>query len=384
MAEVRFRRGAGASQLPVNIPVETTQPTVPAEEEKNWWQSLVDRFNDNGAAQAMQGAGFYGAAGTTGAGRPTDIFPKITPTQATPTFNKALGTVTPEKAPVSDEADLYEQWMASRMGGEFDSSAYDNYINYLMGQDTEMMARIQAMYNQLAEQAGANMQRVADVYEGSGQGIGSAYDSATGTTGEAYASAQQQAADQLARLGIEAAAPAVVNPMALSQAEALSQLEAGRAAGLGANQRFGATAQDFASQMGQVAQQQGLEVSSQILRDIANRQAEAVFAREQARAQYNPYASALQELEARNAWNSVYGSNVDPEAEAEFLYRQEQDDVKNFDGKVEFYIDQLPGSLDERRARAYEAAMRDAQTGQFGPRLKAEADAYFAGQRQPQ
>ena len=47
---------------------------------------------------------------------------------------------------------------------------------------------------------------------------------------------------------------------------------------------------------------------------------------------------------------------------------------------MDTYLDSVGGNLEERQLQAYEAALRDAQTGQFGPRLKAEADAYFAGQ----
>jgi len=43
----------------------------------------------------------------------------------------------------------------------------------------------------------------------------------------------------------------------LSQAESIAGLEGGRAAGLSAANRYGASAQDFASQMAQVAQQEG-------------------------------------------------------------------------------------------------------------------------------
>jgi hypothetical protein len=153
----------------------------------------------------------------------------------------------------------------------------------LIGQADELNARIQAMYNQLASQAGENVQRVQDIYGGAQTGVGDIYDSATGNIQQAYGSAQQQAADQLARLGIEAAAPAVVDPMALSQAQAVSGLETGRAGGLSALGRYGAAAQGFGSQMGQVAQQQGTEMNAAILSALQNRLADSLLMEQQGR-----------------------------------------------------------------------------------------------------
>jgi hypothetical protein len=134
------------------------------------------------------------------------------------------------------------------------------------------------MYNQLGEQAGANVGRIQDIYGGAQTGVGDIYDSATGNIEQAYSSAQQQAADQMARLGIEAAAPAVADPMALSQAQAVSGLETGRAGGLSALERYGATASDFGSQMAQTAQQQGTEMNAAILASLQNRLAESLAA----------------------------------------------------------------------------------------------------------
>ena len=124
--------------------------------------------------------------------------------------------------------------------------------------------RLQAMYDQIASRAGENVQRVSDIYSGASEGIGSVYDTASANTEQAYASAQQQAADQMARLGIEAAAPTVLNPAALSQAEAVANLESGRASGLGATERYGASSGDFASQMAQVAQQEGAQYQTSV------------------------------------------------------------------------------------------------------------------------
>jgi len=129
-------------------------------------------------------------------------------------------------------------------------------------------ARMQAMYDQIASRAGENVQRVSDIYSGASQGIGSAYDTASANTQAAYASSQQQATDQMARLGIGAAAPNVLNPAALSQAEAIANLEVGRGSGQAANERFGASAGGFASQMAQVAQQEGAQYQTGVTDEL--------------------------------------------------------------------------------------------------------------------
>jgi hypothetical protein len=175
----------------------------------------------------------------------------------------------------------YEEYLASIGVGRNGGSSRPDFSGYraaLTGQAEELNARIQAMYNQLAEQAGANVGRIQDIYGGAQEGIGGVYDSASGNVQQAFGSAQQQAADQLARLGIEAAAPTVINPMALSQAQAVSGLEQGRASGQAAAERYGATAGGFGSQMAQVAQQQGTEMNAAILASLQNRLAESLAA----------------------------------------------------------------------------------------------------------
>jgi hypothetical protein len=209
------------------------------------------------------------------------------------------------------------------MGG-FDSSPYDNYMNFLLQQDEETMARINAMYAQLAESAGANMQRVADVYDSARIQSGDVFGGSAQNIEDAYSSASQQAADQMARLGIEAAAPAVLNPMALSQAEAVSGIERAGAGALDALTRYGASAQDFGGQMAQVGQQQGLEVSNRILRDMQQRQAEAAFQREQARANYNPYAQAMQQMQAEQMWNEPMVRAQEQERQRAFEMAKQQ------------------------------------------------------------
>lgn len=175
---------------------------------------------------------------------------------------------------------------ASQAGGGGGSRGpdYSQYRQALTGQAEELNARIQAMYNQLAKEADKNVGRIQEVYGGAEQGIGNVYDSATGNVSQAFGSAQQQAADQLARLGIEAAAPTVINPMALSQAQAVSGLEQGRASGQAAAERYGATAGGFGSQMAQVAQQQGTEMNAAILGALQQRLNESLLMEQQGRA----------------------------------------------------------------------------------------------------
>ena len=187
-------------------------------------------------------------------------------------------------------------------GGGSRGPDYSAYRAALTGQAEDINARIQAMYNQLAQEAGANVERINEVYSGAQQGIGNVYDSATGNVQQAFGSAQQQAADQLARLGIEAAAPTVINPMALSQAQAVSGLEQGRASGQAASERFGSAASGFGSQMAQVAQQQGTEMNAAVLAALQNRLNETLLMEEQGRASGggggggNPMDSAMDYL----------------------------------------------------------------------------------------
>lgn len=119
--------------------------------------------------------------------------------------------------------------------------------------------RLQAMYDQIASRAGENVERIGDIYGGATAGIGEAYDRSMGSVADAYASAEQQAAEQRARLGIEAAAPLTSEAAARSQAESQALLGAGRASGVSAAERYGASSGDFASQMAQVAQQEGAQ-----------------------------------------------------------------------------------------------------------------------------
>jgi hypothetical protein len=182
----------------------------------------------------------------------------------------------PSRADVA--AEIAAMYGVGQGGGGAARPDFSEYRAALTDQAGQLNAQIQAMYNALGEEAGANVGRIQDIYGGASTGIGDVYGSAIGNVGDAYGSAQQQAADQLARLGIEAAAPAVINPMALSQAEAISQLEQGQAGGRAATERFGSAASGFGSQMAQVAQQQGTEMNAAILASLQNRLADSLAA----------------------------------------------------------------------------------------------------------
>jgi hypothetical protein len=203
----------------------------------------------------------------------------------TPSYSAGEGfysTTAPTPQPPSRQEVAAQIAAMLGMGGGGGGGAarpdFSAYRAALTEQAQGLNAQIQAMYNALGEEAGANVGRIQDIYGGASTGIGDVYGSAIGNVGDAYSSAQQQAADQMARLGIEEAAPAVLNPMALSQAEAVSQLEQGQAGGLAATERFGSAASGFGSQMAQTAQQQGTEMNAAILASLQNRLAESLAA----------------------------------------------------------------------------------------------------------
>lgn len=202
---------------------------------------------------------------------------------------------------------------------------YSAVRQQLMDDTAALNAQLQAMYAAAAERAGENVARLEDIYGGATAGIGQAYDVGIGNIEQAYASAQQQAADQRARLGIEEGAPLTIDPMALSQAEAVSGLEAGRAAGLSAAERYGATAQDFGSQMAQVLQQEGLGQNQALLAALQGRLGNLALREAEARAQYNPIESALQYLQLEQALNPPeQGPDLD------FEFKRDQANIDNY------------------------------------------------------
>jgi len=251
---------------------------------------------------------------------------------------------------------------------------YSGYRQALADQAAQLNAQIQAMYSQLGEQAAANVGRIQDIYGGATSGIEAGYGSAAQNIADAYTSAQQQAADQMARLGIEEAAGQVLPTQALSQAEALAQIEAGRAGGLAAAERYGASGAQFGSEMAQVGQQQGTEQQAAILRALQRQGAESLLMEAQDRARFDPLSTAAQILQLEQMINPP-AEPVDYEAQAKFQFDVEQADQAAFSDAYNYYIDSVfvGGSDQERRQNAYDAAMLDALRGQLGPRLQAEA-----------
>jgi hypothetical protein len=171
-------------------------------------------------------------------------------------------------------------WLAEAMGilgGGPDYSAYRASLeDMVLNPESGLSPRLQAMYNQLAEQAGANQQRISDIYGGASENVGSVYDTSAANVGDAFSSSQRQLADSLARLGIEEAAGQVMPQAAGRQASALAALEQGRAGGLSALERYGASSGDFASQMGQAAQQRGVEQNEFLLGALQRQLAESL------------------------------------------------------------------------------------------------------------
>jgi hypothetical protein len=316
---------------------------------------LRDSFNNMlaGASSAFRSgpAAGTGTAGATGGFTPADIGMQDTGTSTPSRTIEELMALAAQYAPQPD----YSQYRAS-------------LENMVLNPETGLSPRIQAMYNELAARAGENQQRVSDVYSGATENVGSVYDTSAANVSDAFTSAQQQAADQMARLGIEQAAGQVIPQAAGRQASALAALEQGRAGGLSALERYGASSGDFASQMGQVAQQRGLEQNQALLGALQRQLAESFGMEAQQRAQYNPMQGALDYLQLEQGLNP----QADPRAsqqEAEFLYQQEQDDTNIFRQYYQGYLDQTGGN----QAAARERARADAVAGIMGPRIQQRA-----------
>lgn len=300
-------RRMGGDIRPMEPQVPTPPP--PAEESPGFFQALGNVFGRTGqgfsdylARPRVSERDVWGSMAVN----PKGFFD----VPQTPPFGGARGSSPSKEEPVRElTADERVQQLIAEFAGQGGGGGgggrgpdYSAYRAALTGQAEDINARIQAMYNQLAQQAGENVERISGIYGGAQQGIGNVYDSATSNVQQAFGSAQQQAADQLARLGIEAAAPTVINPMALSQAQAVSGLEQGRASGQAATERFGSAASGFGSQMAQVAQQQGTEMNAAVLAALQNRLNETLLMEEQGRASGggggggNPMGSAMEYL----------------------------------------------------------------------------------------
>jgi len=314
---------------------------------------LRDSFNNMlaGAGSAFRQGPQGGVAGSTGV-------PVIPGTPA--------GTGTTQPAPGRTIEELMA--LAAQYAPQPDYSQYRASLeDMVLNPQTGLSPRIQAMYNQLAERAGENQQRVADIYSGATGNVGAVYDTSAANVSDAFTSSQRQLADQMARLGVEEAAGQVLPQAAQQQASALAALEQGRAGGLSALERYGASSGDFSSQMGQVAQQRGLEQNEALLGALQRQLAESFGMEAQQRAQYNPMQGALDYLQLEQGLNP----QVDPraaQADAEFLYQQEQDDTTVF---RQYYQDYYAKTGSQEDAR--ELARADALAGIMGPRIQQRA-----------
>lgn len=201
---------------------------------------------------------------------------------------------------------------------------YSGYRESLTGMAGDLNAQIAALYSQLGTSAQENIDRLRDIYGSAEAGIGATYDTSAQNVRQAYESAQQQAADQMARLGIEEAAGQILPTQALSQAEALSQLETGRAGGLSAAARYGASAGQFGSELAQAAQMQGAEQQTAVLRALQRQLAESQLAEAVARGQGPTAREQLaQDLDLRSRLASPTGDPAMDQAFSEFMAEQE-------------------------------------------------------------
>ena len=322
----------------------------------DWWQGLVEqaRANPPSTEDIIAGTGTRARVDPLNVGAGLGL-PPIGSGESRSIVSEApsdiLGNVdlsgygvgaSPEKVAEETPGRTIDELIALAAQYAPQGPDYSAVRQQLMDDTAALNAQLQAMYAAAAERAGENVARLGDIYGGATAGIGSAYDVGTGNIEEAYASAQQQAADQLARLGIEAAAPTTIDPMALSQAEAVSGLEAGRAAGLSAAERYGATAQDFGSQMAQVLQQEGLGQNQALLAALQGRLGNLALREAEAQAQYNPIESALQYLQLEQALNPPeQGPDLD------FEFKRDQANIDNYWRAYDTFLQQSPGESPE-------------------------------------
>ena len=294
IGDVRPMSGGGATPPPpqddrFNIPGPDRESL--GNPIQNFWDNVLDTVTGGGAgAFAPGGPGFVPpqtfspetSAGGTQALQELSAAEKLAQMQAFQQSGRAQQDVIYGNRPETQQMPSFDEYLASLGllggGGGAVRPDYSAYRAALTDQAQQLNAQIQAMYNQLAGQAGENVGRIQDIYGGATAGIEAGYGSAAENIAQAYESAQQQAAEQMARLGIEEAAQQVLPSQALSQAEAVAGLEAGRAGGLSAAERYGASGAQFGSEMAQVAQQQGTEMNAAILASLQNRLAESLAA----------------------------------------------------------------------------------------------------------
>ena len=332
----------------------------------NWWQGLVDeaRANPPSVEDIIAGTGtrarldpwnLGGAMGLPeiGSGEPRTIVNDGSGQGSGSSASEAIVETLAGADAAADEPTgrTIDELIALAAQYAPQGPDYSAARQQMMDDTAALNAQLQAMYSAAADRAGENVSRLGDIYGGAQAGIGAAYDTGTGNIEDAYASAQQQAADQRARLGIEAGAPLTIDPMALSQAESVAGLEAGRAAGLSAANRYGATAQDFSSQMAQVLQQEGLGNNQALLAALQGRLGNLAVREAESQAQYNPIESALQYLQLEQAMNP-------PEQgpDLEFEFKRDQANIDNYYRLYDDLFQASPGESPENlhlRVRDY-------------------------------
>jgi hypothetical protein len=131
---------------------------------------------------------------------------------------------------------------------------------------------------------------------------------------------------------------------------------------LSANESFGGAAQDFASQMAQVAQQEGLGYNQALLAALQGRLGNLAIREAESQAQVNPLESALQYLQLEQALNP-------PEQGPDLDFEQKRDQA-NIDNYYRLYNDLFQNSPGESPANRH-AQVRDyILTGAMGEDLR--------------
>lgn len=368
-------RSAGVGALDGATPMGGREITQDGGE-PSWW----DRFKDNfgKAFFAQQLGGSQPTMGVLpvlpGSGEPVNLgeldFIRSRPSggatgELTPgtQYNPLRPSTVQETAQDQPQVSTLEELLAlaEMYRPTADYSGYRDEMQRRADAIANSLAKMYADYEQAAK---ANVGRVQDIYEGVRKGTGDIYGSAAQTVEEAARTANRQEADQLARLGIEAAAPLVTAPAAASTARALNALAQGRATGESFATRAGGIGGEFASQMQQVAQQQGVEQSQAMYNALQRLLADSMQQEMAAGADFDPLATALQ---IQKIEQGLTPGGPDP-------FDVEQADLKVFNDAYERNMERYVGATGtEREQKAYDATMREAATGQFGPRLQQQA-----------
>ena len=361
----------------------TPRPAGVGDTDQGFWSRVGENFWPAFTAQQLGGS--QPTMGVLpvlpGSGSPVDL-DKINLIRERP--SNALGGVRNPNYPMG--ADAYERWSQSNQQAQQEedqlqtgatieellalaemyrpSADYSAARAQMQEQADAVAAKLQAMYDEYYKQTEENVARVQDIYEGVQQGTGDIYGRAAENVTQASNTAQQQAADQMARLGIEAAAPIVAQPAAASTAAALNALASGRASGEAFAERSGGIGGEFASQMATVAQQQGVEQRQALYNALMAQLAESMANEAAVGADYDPLAAALKIQDITQGLTPDTGD----------AFKIEQADISVFNDAYARNMERFPGLAGQELERAaYDATMREAATGMFGPRLQEQA-----------